>query len=54
MWFKYLCKLVDLLKRSTLPYAINKDKRTFVAITNCSPRVHRRCMSLMELVLNKI
>ncbi len=52
IWFEYLSEVVDLLKRAILPCTINENKRALIPVANCSLRVHRRCMSLMELVLN--
>ena len=54
MRFEYLRKVIDLLKCPTLAYAINKKKRAFVPISNCSLCVHRCGMSSVELVLNAI
>ena len=52
MWFEYLCEVIDLLERATLPCAIDENKRALIPIANCSSRVHKRYMSPMELVLN--
>ena len=54
MWFEYLCEVIDLFESSFLACAVEENERTLVPIANCSPRVHRRGMSPMELVLNTI
>jgi hypothetical protein len=50
--FENLSKIIDLFKGSLLAYTVNKEKRTFVAVTNCSPSINRRRMATVELMLD--
>jgi hypothetical protein len=49
---KNLSKVIDLFKSSLLAYAVDKNKRTFIAVTNCSPGIDRSYMATVELMLN--
>jgi hypothetical protein len=52
--FEYLCKVIDLLKSTTLPCAIDKKERTLVPVSNYSLYVNRRCITTVELILNTL
>ena len=51
VWFKDLRKIILLRKRSYLARSMEKYQRTLIAVSNCSPRINRRRMAAIKLVL---